>query len=635
MAVLLSPLVMAAPPGDGAWSRRLVQDGMVIEARIEPVLRPADGVLREGDRVRVRFSFRDERSGEPLSRLYPAAWLDFLPEGDRSEGAPQACRSKISSYVGGALLAYPELNLNVYYVLALNHDATISVVDPLFGFGGSKLLEMVVLPAPAEDWVLDPRRDRLYASMPEHGSVAVVDTARWKIETVVPVGPRPGRLLLQGDGRLLWVAHGGVELDAPSGVTALDLEDLRIRVRVETGAGEHDLALADRDRLLYVSNRRAGTVTVIETRSGAVVRQVPVGPEPRWLGASDLAGVVFASLPDSGVIAVLDVARHEVAGRLEAGAGVGPVRVSPDGRIGLAVNPRRDELYVIDTARRQVVQTADVEDQPVEVGFSTELAYVLHGGSETVLMVPLSQLGREGEPVPVIDFPGGERPPGRGARGVRAAKLVEAPGATAVLVANPEDRAIYYYKEGMAAPMGHFKNYGRQPLAVEVVDRSLREVAPGDYETTAELRRAGRYDLALFVNAPQVTDCFELEVLPAPAAQDRGSPARVRYLVASSSVTVGEEVAVRFRLEGAPAGPAEAEVLTFLAPGVWQMRHRARAGADGVYEVRFVPPRRGVYYVFVQAPAAGVSYRGSGYLVLTAEDGGVAPPGAEQPVPGR
>ena len=48
---------------------------------------------------------------------------------------------------------------------------------------------------------------------------------------------------------------------------------------------------------------------------------------------------------------------------------------------------------------------------------------------------------------------------------------------------------VYYYKEGMAAPMGSFSNYGRRPRAVRVVDRSLREQSPGIYRTEARLRR--------------------------------------------------------------------------------------------------------------------------------------------------
>ena len=52
------------------------------------------------------------------------------------------------------MLSRPEVDLNVYYVLALNEDATISVVDPLFGYGSSKLLTMVFLHSPGEDWAL-------------------------------------------------------------------------------------------------------------------------------------------------------------------------------------------------------------------------------------------------------------------------------------------------------------------------------------------------------------------------------------------------------------------------------------------------------------------------------------------------
>ena len=38
--------------------------------------------------------------------------------------------------------------------------------------------------------------------------------------------------------------------------------------------------------------------------------------------------------------------------------------------------------------------------------------------------------------------------------------MVPAPEGNSVLLANPADRVIYYYSEGMAAPMGSFKTTG-------------------------------------------------------------------------------------------------------------------------------------------------------------------------------
>ena len=74
-----------------------------------------------------------------------------------------------------------------------------------------------------------------------------------------------------------------------------------------------------------------------------------------------------------------------------------------------------------------------------------------------------------------MSFPAGQNPPDKASRPSPAASIVQVPGANAVLVANPADRAIYFYKEGMAAPLGHFRNYNREPRAVLVVDRSLQE----------------------------------------------------------------------------------------------------------------------------------------------------------------
>jgi hypothetical protein len=271
------------------------------------------------------------------------------------------------------------------------------------------------------------------------------------------------------------------------------------------------------------------------------------------------------------------------------------------------------------------VQTAEVEDGPDQVTFSDELAYGRHRGSEIVLMIPLKGLGEPGRPVPVVDFPAGEHPPGRLSRPSPADGIVQAAGATAVLVANPEDKAIYFYKEGMAAPMGHFQNYGKQPRAVLVVDRSLREVRPGVYQTLARMGRAGDYDLALFVASPKVIHCFPVQVAEDPnlAAKRKERPLDVEMRVGSREVKVGEDVRVRFRLtdpaSGAPRpGLGDVRALVFLAPGVWQQRYWASEVGDGLYELTFRPEEEGVYYVFLQVASAGLKLQKSPHLTLIA-----------------
>jgi len=594
----LTVLTVLAPGPLAGIERRAVQDGIAVDLSIEPVT--GGEALREDRDVRVRLRISDTATGAPLTGLYPGAWVDRPPAG--VEEAPRSCGQKISAFLGGSVLSPPELDLNIYYVLALNQDATISVVDPIFGFGGSKLLTMVFLDSPGEDWALSADGDRLFVSMPLAGAVAVVETRGWKVVGKVAL-PRPGRLLLDGDR--LWVAAG-------DGVAAVDTSRLTVTARIPTGRGPSDLAIG-RDRV-FVTNRDEGTVSVIDARALRKVADVKTGLRPVSVTWSDLAGSAWVAHEGDGAIVAIE--GEEAVVRLAGKPGLSQIRFAPGGRLALALNPAEDQVQVIDAAVRKIIQTGTLEDGPDQVTFTQELAYIRHRGSETVLMIPLKEIGREGAPVPVADFPGGQHPPGKLTLPTPAAGIVQAAGDAAVLVANPLDQAIYFYKEGMAAPMGHFKNYGRQPRAALVVDRTLRETAPGVYETVTRLRRSGRHDLALFLNAPRLMQCFSFPVAEDAALAAKRRPAlRIEPLAEPEEVTAGEEVAVRFRVTSPDAGAPQAGLrvrwMAFLSPGVWQLRDSAAEVAEGVYEVRFRAPEAGLYYLFLEVPSAGIGIRDS------------------------
>lgn len=619
------PSPKVAPKGP----QKVVTEGLSVELSVTP----ADGIdrpLLEGDYARVRLEFKDNVSGAPVSRLYPGAWMDL--EGGNPLGEQSAdCKKKVQSFIGGSILSRPELDLNVYYVLSLNEDATISVVDPLFGYGTSKLLTMVFLKSPGEDWALTPDSNRLFVSMPDANKVAVVESTDWKVVYEIDTPARPRRLGLQPDGQYLWVSYDGKEGDPRgSGVSVVDTRSLRKVADIPTGKGDHDLAFSDDNRFAFVTNEADGTVSVIDVARLAKVRDVAVGERPTSVAWTSQARAAYVSVTGAGRIVAVDAEQTEPRAVIAAEPGIGRIRFAPGGRLAFVVNTGKNVVHIVDAASNRLVQTADVEAGPDQVAFTDELAYVRHQGSETVLMIPLKTVGEAGRPVSVVDFPGGEHPPGRMARATPADGIVQAPGAAAVLVSNPEDKVIYYYKEGMAAPMGHFQNYGKVPRAALVVDRSLREVRPGVYETVARMGRAGKYDLALYTNSPQIIHCFPLELAADPRlAKARRPKLGVELRTDKTTVPAGQEVEVRFRLTDPESGQGktgleDVRVLTFLTPGIWQQRHWAKEVGDGLYEIRFTPPEEGLYYVFVEVASQGLPLQKSPFLVLTAEKGGEA-----------
>ena len=136
------------------------------------------------------------------------------------------------------LRARPDVDLNSYYVLALNKSPDISVIDPLVGFGGSKLLTLVMLKSPGEDWLLTREGEKLFVTLPLVNQVAVINTRNWFVETYIDTGDKPTRIIVQPDQQYVWVANEG-------GVTIIDRANLKVAAKIQTGAGRHDIFLEE------------------------------------------------------------------------------------------------------------------------------------------------------------------------------------------------------------------------------------------------------------------------------------------------------------------------------------------------------------------------------------------------------
>lgn len=583
--------------------RRVAHEGVAVEMEIEPVAAPR-APLREGADAIFRFSITDAATGTALTGLRPAAWLDALRENEA-----QHCGKKIAAFLSGGLAARPALDLNTYYVLALNHDATITVVDPLFHFGGTKLLALVALKSPGHDWALTADQARLFVSLPDVNQVAVVDAVAWKVIANVDLGARPTRLALQPDEQYLWVAYDGAD---ESGVAALTTAGLKVAARIPTGGGAHELAFSDDQRFAFVTNSAAGTTSVVDVRGLRKVKEIKTGRKPVAVAFSALGKAAYIADEEEGNIVAIDAARLEIVARVPAAPGLGPLKFAPGGRLGFAASTMRNEVYILDAATNRIIQTAAVGAQPDQISFSERLAYVRARASEFVYLIPLDQVGKAGQPVPVLDFPGGQAPLGQTARPSPAGAIVPARDPNAVIVANPADKTIYYYKEGMAAPMGNFSNYKREPRAVLVVDRSLRARAPGVYETVAKLPPPGRYEVAFILDAPRLVHCFAASIEPNPERPTNARPPRVELLTNERVIRIGAPTRLRFKLvdentKAAKIGVKDLQAVVFLAPGLWQQRLVARETAEGIYELEFAPPETGVYYVHLSAVSQGLS----------------------------
>ncbi len=594
-----------AQPGVRSPVQEVTRDGVKLQLQMETL--DGSDVLLENRDVRVRLTITDA-SGEPLSSASPGGWMGRRQNAGRPD--TRLCNDMVETFISGTIFQQPDVNLNIYYVLVLNQDPTVSVVDPLFGFGTTKTLTMIPLASPGYDWALSSVHNRLFVSQPEAAQVAVVDTHSFKGITQLPMPAPPGAMRLQPDEQYLWVGYGD---GTTGGVVVFETQSHREVARISTGTGPHQFAFSQDNRYVFVTHAAADSVSVIDVHQLQKVNEIATGPRPVSIDRSDLSQAVYVSHAGDGSIVAIDTQNHAIRARIQADAGLGQLRFAPGHRYGFVVNPKTDQVHIFDAVDNRVIQHGKLESGPDHVVFSDELAYVRHQGNETVLMIPLKAIGTPGAPIQVVDFPGGQD--GFGPTTTPADGIIQAPGENSVLVAHPVDQQVYYYREGMAAPMGSFKNYRRAARAVLVVDRTLQERSLGTYETVVRLGPAGIYDVPLYINTPRLIHCFEIAVNPAPETEQPKPPVRVE-LRPEHDLWAQEEARIDLRLvdpqtEEPIRGIQDLHVRALLAPGIWQQRYDPVETEPGIYRLSFVPPRPGAYYLYVQAPSQDITAGGA------------------------
>lgn len=152
------------------------------------------------------------------------------------------------------------------------------------------------------------------------GRAVVVDLAREKVVRTVDLaaGAMPQDVKLSPDGRTFYVADM-----ARGGVWLIDARRWRKLAFVKTGAGAHGLYPSRDSRLLYVSNRNAGTISLLSLRTRRRVGtwRLPGGGSPDMGGVSADGRILWLSGRYNGEVYAISTRTGRLLHRIKVGAG--------------------------------------------------------------------------------------------------------------------------------------------------------------------------------------------------------------------------------------------------------------------------------------------------------------------------
>jgi YVTN family beta-propeller protein len=175
----------------------------------------------------------------------------------------------------------------------------------------------------------------MFVSCEYLGAMIEVDLRRLRVLRTLDLRPKPASpqdVKLSPDGRVLYVAD-----QDRGGLWEIDPRRFRVIGFLSTGKGAHGLYPSRDARFLYVSNRIAGTISVVSFRTRRVVRTWDLGSSSPDMGGVSADGkTLWLSGRYNAEVYVIDTRTGRLRARIPVGAGPHGLAVWPQpGRYSL------------------------------------------------------------------------------------------------------------------------------------------------------------------------------------------------------------------------------------------------------------------------------------------------------------
>jgi YVTN family beta-propeller protein len=191
-----------------------------------------------------------------------------------------------------------------------------------------KILASLKVGGEPEGVTLSPDGSAVYMTSEEDHSVAIIDMATQKVRGQVNVGLRPRFTEFSDDGRRAYVSG---EMDGS--ITVIDtatrkaLRTLKLQGELTRPVG---MVVSHDGKELFVATGRGKQLLALDPDSGAIRRQVEVGPRPWGVALSPWGRSLFTANGSSNDVTVVEAASFKVLERIAVGEGpwtavVGPV----------------------------------------------------------------------------------------------------------------------------------------------------------------------------------------------------------------------------------------------------------------------------------------------------------------------
>lgn len=224
----------------------------------------------------------------------------------------------------------------------------IAVVDVAAG----KVTAKLQAGSDPEEFDLSRDGKSIYISNEDVRAASVLDIAAAKVTHIIPVGQEPEGVTTTPDGRQFYVT-----CEAGGDIFVIDANTYKVAAHYKVNGRPRSVAFLSRGDVAFIPSESAGELNVIDPAKNEVLKtlKLPAGSRPMRGKVSADDQKLYLSNGRAGTISVIDTHSDELLASIKVGTRPWGIGLSPDGKYLFSANGPSNDVSVVELATEKEV----------------------------------------------------------------------------------------------------------------------------------------------------------------------------------------------------------------------------------------------------------------------------------------
>jgi len=233
----------------------------------------------------------------------------------------------------------------------------IGIID----VAGRKLTGKINAGSDPEEFALSKDGTRLYVSNEDVRTASVINIQTRKVEHIIPVGQEPEGAATSPDGARFYIT-----CEAGGDIFAIDTSSYKVVGHFKVAVRPRSMAFLPQGTLAFIPSESTGQLNVIDTDDLKVLKviELPEGSRPMSVKVSPDGKRVYVSDGRAGTVSVLDAHTHALLGTIKVGQRPWGIVLSADGRYLFSANGPSNDVSVVDLTLNKEITRVRAGERP-------------------------------------------------------------------------------------------------------------------------------------------------------------------------------------------------------------------------------------------------------------------------------